>query len=75
MSDSAKLRFVYALISYISSFLDIVAIIVLSFLVEFDIIHSDFVLLIVLLVCALLFLIAATIGNFIALYGIGKKEK
>ena len=75
MSDSAKLRFVYGLITYILSFLDLVAILVLSFLVGFKKIHKDFTVLIFILAVLLCVLFITTLVNFTQLYSIGIEEK
>ena len=75
MSDSAKLRFVYGLITYILSFLDLATIVVLSFLIGFDIIPSDCTVFVLLLVVALAILSTTALSNFTKLYYIGKKEK
>ena len=73
MSDSAKLRFVYALIFHVLSFFDLVAIVVLSFLIEFNIIPAYNVAFILLLAVVLVLLFMATIGYYKQLYYIGRK--
>lgn len=75
MSDSAKLRFVYGLIGYILSFLALAAIVVLSFLIVFNIIPSECVFFIVLLAIVIMLSFMTAIDNFKKLYYIGKDEK
>ena len=74
MSDSAKLRFVYALIFHILSFFDLVAIVVLIFLIGFKIIPMEFVILVFILAIVLIFLFITTIDYYKKIYYIGKKE-
>lgn len=74
MSDSAKLRFVYGLISYILSFFVMAAILVLSLLIGFKIIPTNFLLIIFFLIASLVVLFVNALINFMKLYDIGKKE-
>ena len=75
MSDSAKLRFVYGLIGYTLSFLALAAIVILSFLIGFNIIPIECVFFIVLLAIVIILSFMTTIYNFEKLYNIGKDEK
>lgn len=73
MSDSAKLRFVYALIFHVLSFFDLVAIVVLSFLTGFKIIPMEFEIFVFILAIVLIVLFITTIGYYKQLYYIGRK--